>query len=183
MLATAGFKEPRKVPVLKLLYFNRPAMAELAQWVQAQWKKNLGLRVELEGHETKTYWTQLAKKPQAFFINSKGAAYPDADAFFRLFTQVESGKSSQNLGHWQDAEYDRLIKRAAGAEALAERKKIYAEAEDRLLELKPALIPLYFRSTQYLAKPYVEGLVINPLTSITFEKVKYPPQAFRKSTK
>jgi ABC-type oligopeptide transport system substrate-binding subunit len=183
LMAAAGFKEPAGVPVIRLRFFNRPAIAELAQWVQAQWKKNLGLRVELEGSEIKSYWSQLAKSPEAFFINSKGAAYPDADTFFRLFASENGTRNAQNLGRWMDRGYDRRIEQAASTSEPSARAKLYNQAEKILLEEKPGLIPLYFRSSEYLIKPYVEGLVINPLSSIFFEKIRYPDHALRRSAR
>ncbi len=173
LLAKAGFTEPGKVPVLKLQFFNRPAISELAQWIQAQWQKHLGLRVELEGHEPKAYWSTLEKTPKAFFINSKGAAYPDADAFYRLFASAHGQLNLQNLGRWQDAEYDRWVNQAAETIDPDERRKLYDRSQQRLLVENPGAIPLFFRSTGYLVKSYVHGLTINPLTSIDFSKATY----------
>jgi oligopeptide transport system substrate-binding protein len=183
LMASAGFSEPAKVPPIRIRYFNRPAILELAQWIQAQWKKNLGLRVELDGMEIKTYWSQLAKTPDAFFINSKGAAYPDADAFFRVFATEPGTRNPQNLGRWTDTQYDKWIDQAGATSGADQRAKLYSLAETRLLDQKPGLIPFYFRSTEYLIKPYVEGLSINPLTSVSFGKVRYPDHAFRKRAK
>jgi oligopeptide transport system substrate-binding protein len=162
-----------KQPPLTLRYFNRPAMKLLAEWIQAQWKKNLGLRVQLEGQETKTYWSELGRNPSALFLNSKGTSYPDPDAFFRLFEP----DSEQNLGRWKSAEYVNLIARARKVPHRPERDVFYAKAESLLLHGDgtgtPALIPLYWRSTQYLIKPFVHDVVINPLTSVYFDKIKY----------
>jgi len=162
LLKAAGFGPGAVMPPLTLRYFNRPAIRLLAEWIQSQWKSVLGLQVQLDGQDPKTYWSQLGKTPAALFINSKGASYPDADAFFSLFTSP----SAQNLGRWNDKEYDRWIAQAASTQSQKERVSLYQRAEKRLIEERPGLIPLYFRATQVLIKPGIRGLVINPLTSL-----------------
>jgi len=168
-LKEAGFPQGTQVPPLTLQYFNRPSMKELAEWIQAQWKKNLGLEVRLEGRDPKTYWTYLSKNPAALFLNSKGASYPDPDTYFSLFT---SG-NPQNIGRWSDDQYDAWVEKAKRTPNLSERKALYHKLTKRILIEKPALIPLYYRSTGYLIKPYVKNLVINPLTSIDASAVTY----------
>ncbi len=169
-LKKAGFEAGSKVPPLTLHYFDRPMIRELAQWIQAQWKKNLGLNVTLNGADPKVYWTQLSKKPADLFVNSKGASYPDPDTFFRLFTST----SPQNLGRWQDPEYDAWAGAGSMSTSDRERRKQYGLAAKRALQDRPALIPLYFRATQMLVKPYVTGLVISPLTGVDFGAAQYP---------
>lgn len=162
LLKKAGFGPGKAPPPLTLHYFNRPAIAQLAEWLQAQWKRNLGITVLLEGQEPKTYWSTLGAKPVALFVNSKGASYPDPDTFFQLFTS----ENPQNLGRWKDAEYDAWVREASTSASAPTRARLYGKASDRLLMEKPALIPLYFRSTEYLIKPGLKGVVINPLTSV-----------------
>jgi oligopeptide transport system substrate-binding protein len=159
LLAKAGFQDPRSIPPLTLRFFNRPLVRDIAQWIQAQWKKNLGLQIELQGSDVKTYWSELRARPAALFLNSKGASYPDADAYLRLFA---SG-SGDNLGRWHDEDYDRWI----------ESPGFRARALRRLQDEKPALIPLFFRASGTLLQPYVRGLAINPLTSIDLSAVRY----------
>lgn len=168
LLKEAGFPDPAKMPPLTLRYFNRPAIELLAEWLQGRWKKALGIDVRLLGEETQSYWSSLAREPAPLFISSKGASYPDPDAFFRPF---ETG-GAQNLGRWTDADFDKLVResmRQGGSDRLA----TLVAASRRLLVERPAAIPLYFRATGYLIQPFVEGLVINPLTSVDFSRARY----------
>ena len=169
LLRDAGFDNPAKIPPLALKYFNRPVIKELAEWLQAQWKKNLGIRVTLEGFDPRTYWTIVDQDSPALFINSKGASYPDPDAFFRLFTN----ESEQNLGHWKDTDYEKWVDDAAGLSDSKARQAMYVHASRRLLVERPGIIPLYFRSTEYLIKPFVKKVVINPLTGIDLTAAEY----------
>jgi|GEM_PF-1587818 len=166
LLKDAGWASGAKVPPITLRYFNRPQMRELAEWLQEQWRKNLGIPVELESADTKSYWSQLETKPANLFLNSKGTSYPDPDVFFRLFLS----SSMQNYGRWADTEYDTWVAQASSHQDPAARRDLYVKASRKLLVEKPALIPLYFRATGYLFKPFVKDVVINPLTSVDFEK-------------
>ena len=170
LLRDAGFDSPAKIPPLTLKYFNRPVIKELAEWLQAQWKRNLGIRVSLEGFDPKMYWTLLERDiSPPLFINSKGASYPDPDAFFRLFTS----DSEQNLGHWKDTDYDHWVDEAASLPDAKARQAMYVHASRRLLIERPGIIPLYFRSTEFLIKPFVRGVVINPLTGVDLSTAFY----------
>jgi len=168
-LKEAGFESGSKVPLLVLKYFNRPDIAKVAEWLQGQWKKNLGLQVTLDGREPKTYWTELAKNPAHLFLNSKGASYPDPDAFFRLFEE----KGPQNLGQWSNSEFEKLVSQARTTTDAPSRRNSYVLASQKLLLDQPGIIPLYFRNTRYMMKPFVKGLVINPLTSVYLDEAKY----------
>ncbi len=168
LLKEAGFPDPLKMPPLTLRYFNRPAMKLLAEWLQGLWKKELGIEVRLQGDETKSYWTSLAHDSAPLFVSSKGASYPDPDSFFRLFESA----GYQNLGRWSDADFDRLVRESVSQRG-SERLASLVAASRRLLVERPAAIPLYFRATGYLTQPFVEGIEINPLTSVDFSRAKY----------
>jgi len=168
-LKQAGFATPALVPPLTLKFFNRSAVRELAEWLQSEWKKNLGIVVALDAMDVKTYWAELARNPAPLFLNSKGASYPDPDAFFRMFAD----ENAQNLGRWDDAEFDRLVAAARAASGAGDRRALYLKASARLLDENPGIIPLYFRDTQMLVKPFVKNLGINPLTSVYFSGVSY----------
>lgn len=169
-LERAGLGDISKLPPLPLAYFEKPQIRELAQWIQAQWKEKLGIAVELEGGDPKTYWRYLAGSPRAAFLNSKGASYPDPDAFFDLFLST----NPQNLGRWKNSLYDEAALK--GGEALgAKRREFYEKAARLALVERPALIPLYFRASQYLIQPYVQDLKINFLTSVDFSDASYVP--------
>ncbi len=169
LLRQAGFGKGRKAPPLTLRYFNRPAMKELAEWAQQSWKKVLGIEVKLQGEDVKTYWSELRTKPAPLFLNSKGASYSDPDAYFRLFQKG----NPDNLGRWKDPDYERWTQAAAKSTNSSERLLLYKKASRRILVENPGMIPLYFRSTGYLIKPFVKGIEINPLTSVDFSRVSY----------
>ncbi|MGZ3698366.1 MAG: peptide ABC transporter substrate-binding protein, partial [Bdellovibrionota bacterium] len=164
LLKKAGLFPAHNLPPLKLRYFDRPAIRQLAEWIQAQWSTHLGIRVELENQDPKTYWSTFSRSPSPTFLNSKGASYPDPDAFFRLFTTG----NPQNLGRGQEADYDSWVREASVSSTQTRRLELYRKASERVLTEKPALIPLYFRNTQYLIKPFVKDIVINPLTGVDF---------------
>ena len=169
LLFEAGWDGKRPMPPLTLKYFNRPAIQELAVWLQAQWKKNLGIEVKLDGMETKVYWSTLGHEPTALFLNSKGPSYPDPDTYFRLFAD----KNPQNLGRWSDTDYDGWVKEAGRASEPGARLQSYRLASRRALNEHPALIPLYFKTVEYLVKPFVKNLGIDPLTGVDFSHVEY----------
>ncbi|GAC1514735.1 MAG: ABC transporter substrate-binding protein [Chloroflexota bacterium] len=79
------------------------------------------------------------------------------------FTYVLPPTESYNLGGWLNADYSRLIKRAAVISNRKVRAKLYIQAQHLALS-QGAIIPLSTGTNSFLIKPYVHGLVSGPPT-------------------
>lgn len=169
ILQQEGFQNTAVLPPLKLRYFNRPMIRDLAQWIAAQLKESLGLQVELEMDDVKSYWPRLKTDPPQIFIGSKGAAYPDPGTYFELFTTP----NPQNYGAVALPAYDEWVQEASQVSKPAERKVLYKKAQELLLRKEAAVIPLFFKSTPYLIHSRIQGFKTNPLSSVYFESVHW----------
>ncbi|MBY0471414.1 peptide ABC transporter substrate-binding protein [bacterium] len=172
LLAEAGItdlSDKKKFPPLTLRYYNRTQIKTLAEWIQAQWKTNLGIEVELVGMDPKSFFYSMLQNPPTVFINSKGTSFPDAATFYSLFSEP----NMQNLGRWEDKEYSKHVQVGDTASTSADRVAAYAKANQILLDTHPALIPLYFRSTEYLIRKYVKDLKFNALSGVDLVSAHY----------
>jgi len=151
------------------LNFNTDARNNrVAEWAQEEWKKNLGIEVELVNEEWKSYINRLDNNPPPLWRMGWGADYPDPDNFLNLFTSY----SANNHTMWKSSEYDDLIKRASVITEKSERKKLYIEAQKLLLERETAIIPLFSYSRHYLTKRRIEPLPINPFEKVVFKLIR-----------
>jgi len=78
------------------------------------------------------------------------------------FLDLHLGTSGNNHTGWSDAEYDALIRQAAGLQDDDARFRLYDRAEAILLRDMP-LIPVYWYTRTYLKDPSVRGLEPNLL--------------------
>ncbi|HET6371230.1 MAG TPA: peptide ABC transporter substrate-binding protein, partial [Nitrospiria bacterium] len=109
-LAEAGYPEGKGLPPITLAFNTDPTNLLIAENVQAQWKRNLGVTVGLDNMEWKVYLKLLKDDTPQVFRLGWGADYPDPDNFLALFTT----RSGNNNTHWGNPRYDTLIAEAAG---------------------------------------------------------------------
>ena len=167
LLAEAGYPSGLGFPTVTAAFNTGPENSLIAQNLQAQWKRNLGLDVRLDNQEWKVYLQGLQTDPPPLFRLGWGADYPDPDNFMNLFTST----SGNNRTRWKNARYDELIRSAAADSDPARRQAAYDEAQRILLETDAAIMPLFVATQNWLVKPYVRGLRINALELLDLKNV------------
>jgi oligopeptide transport system substrate-binding protein len=145
---------------IQLSYNTAESNKQVAEFVQAQWKQNLGITVQLKNMEWKTYL------PYRSGIEYQGMAragwvgdYMDPYTFL---SQFYSPKNDSSTGYW-DPKFDDLLDKANNTKDPAKRLEIMAEAEFYMLEAQP-VIPLSTNGTSWMKKPYIKGMYPNPGT-------------------
>lgn len=168
LLAEAGFKDasgkfdPKKFPVdkVQLTYNTSESNRHVAEFVQAQWKQNLGITVPLNNVEWKTFLKMRSNLEYNGFARSGWVAdYMDPFTFLNIFSTV----GHDNGTGWFDPEYTKLLRSANTEPDQAKRYDMLAKAEAMLLEGTP-VIPLVTPATSWMKKPYVKGMYPNPGT-------------------
>lgn len=86
------------------------------------------------------------------------ADFVDPEAFAGVFEST----SPQNTLGYHSERYDSLLAQSRSATGNAERVRLLSAAEAQLLEDAP-VIPIFFRVSKHLVKPYVSGVSVNPL--------------------
>lgn len=179
LLAAAGYRDkvgnfaPEKFPIdqVEIIYNTNDSNRAVAEFVQAQWKQNLGLTVPLRNMETKTFLDARAKlEYQGFARTGYGADYLDPLTFLNLFYTP----GGDNGTGWWDAKYARMLDEANRRPDAEQRYRLLAKAEAYLLEAQP-FIPLYTNATNWMKKPYVKGLYPNPGTLHAWKFVYIEP--------
>ncbi len=168
LLADAGYKDasgkfdPNKFPIndVELTYNTAESNRQVAEFVQAQWKQNLGLTVGLKNMEFKTFLNTRAK------LEYKGVCragwvgdYMDPYTFLALFSTI----GGDNGTGWFDPKYAAILKEANRQSDQQKRYELLAKAEAYLIDFQP-VIPLMTNATNWMKKPYVKGMYPNPGT-------------------
>jgi oligopeptide transport system substrate-binding protein len=152
LLEEAGFPHGRGLPPLDLQVRNDEHQPRMAEVLQAQWSKELGITLTITPLEQKT-WVQ---NQQTLNYTVSGAGwigdFVDPVTFLDLF--VSTG--GNNWTGWARADYDRLIAQAARATEAAARHELFQQAEALLLEQAP-IAPVFFGTRAYLIHPAVRG--------------------------
>lgn len=159
-MVKAGYTDPLKVPKITITFNTNENHRKVAENVQAQLKRNLGINIEILNEEWKVYLSKLkSKKGFSIFRMGWVADYPDPDNFMNLLT----GYSANNHTGWKNAEYDSLISKGVAELNADKRKEYYSAAQKILLEQDVATVPLYYSTRQYLVNDRVKNFKLNAL--------------------
>jgi len=166
-LAKAGFADGKGLPAITLAYGQEGDNEIVAQALQGLWKQSLGITVNLQSYELATFSKNLdttfytPTEGLQLYLSIWGADYPDPQNF--ISQQLHSNTSNNN-GHFSDAELDKLTDHAdqlGGQPDQQERLMLYNQAEQIAID-KVGWLPLYYPKFQVLLRPRVQGIVVTP---------------------
>jgi oligopeptide transport system substrate-binding protein len=167
LLAEAGYPGGRGFPRLPLIYnTDSPARTKFVQVLKNDWKRNLGIDVELHGVELKTYRDDVTNKEYAIATVAWYGDYPDASTF----TDKYKSDSLQNDAAYEVPEYDGLLRQAEQEPDAAKRLALLAQAE-HMLNTEVPIAPLYHYVNVNLAHHNVHGCEPNGRNITIFKYV------------
>ncbi len=152
LLAAAGYPEGRGFPPVELATNTSQLHREIAEIVQQQWLKNLGVSVGIAPKDSKVFFSERIAKQYALARSSWFGDYPDPFAFLTVYLS----DGGQNTTGYASPEYDRLALSAVQTLDEPARLARYREAEDLLLRDAP-VAPLYHETSRHLVHPAVRG--------------------------
>ncbi len=146
LLAEAGYPEGKGFPKMTVIYNTNEGHKKIAEYVQQQWKQNLGIEVALENKEWATFLDE--RQSNNFAIARAGwvGDYADPSNFLELCLST----SGNNDGRYNNPKYDELLKKASVMPAGAERLQVLHDAEEIMMTEDQALMPFYYYVAQNL---------------------------------
>ncbi|MGC2235894.1 MAG: peptide ABC transporter substrate-binding protein [Pyrinomonadaceae bacterium] len=148
------------VEKVNITYNTAESNQKVAEFIQAQWKQNLGFTVPLKNMEFKTFLPyRSAVEYEGAVRNGWVGDYMDPFTFLNLFY------SPQNDGAtgWWDPRYDRMLDDANQEIDEMKRYEMLAAAEYYVIS-QQIVIPLGVPGTSWMKKPYIKGMYPNPGT-------------------
>jgi oligopeptide transport system substrate-binding protein len=158
LLAEAGV-DPERLAPIRVVYNTDQTHRLVAQNMQEQWQRNLGVRIELQSREWKVFLRELATRAPPVYRLGWGADYPDPDNFMNLFTSY----SANNHTGWGNPRYDRLVEEAASEGDAQRRQELYDEAQRILCERDVPIAPLFVSAINLLVKDRVRNFEANAM--------------------
>lgn len=165
----AGIFDPQKFQASEIELIVNPDGNNVpyAEFIQAQWKQNLGATIPLRVMENKTFFKVAASLDYKGVSRTGWSAdYMDPFTFLSIFY---TPRGSNGTGWW-DPKYVELLDRANRTTDHQQRYALLAQAEQLLLDAQP-VIPLTVGTTRWMKKPYVKGLYPNPVTLHSWKAV------------
>ncbi|OPJ56304.1 peptide ABC transporter substrate-binding protein [Alkalithermobacter paradoxus] len=165
LLAEAGYPDGKGFPKLTVIYNTHEGHKAIAEAIQAMWKDNLGIEIELQNQEWKVF--QDTRDNGDFVIARHGwlADYVDPMTFLDMWYST----SGNNNAHWKNEEFDRLINEAKTAADEKTRFEIMHKAHDLMME-EMIVMPIYYYTNPEMIKSYVKDVRVSPLGFVYYDE-------------
>lgn len=153
-----GAEDGKTIPTIELLYNNSEVHKQVAELIQAQWKKHLGIECSLVNQEWKIYQQTIDELNYDIARAAWIGDYNDPNTFLDLWL---TGAGNNRTG-WSNKAFDDLIAQCAQETDPETRYALFEQAETILLDELP-IIPIYFYVSQKMLHPSVKGIHPNLL--------------------
>lgn len=167
LLAEAGYPDGKGLPAIDILYNTSEAHKKIAEFVQQQWKTNLGIEAKLAQQEWQVY---LDSRDTGNYTTARAGwigDYVHPMTFMDMMVDPK-GKNTNNDSFWANAKYDELIEKAKTTADQKAAFKAMHEAEAILMDELP-LIPLTFYGNPNVYKPWIKGVEYSALGFVSFK--------------
>lgn len=149
---------------------NRGEQVEIGNYLKAQWRKILGVEVEMIVAESYSQYLLLRDTGEFhLLLRDFSIDTPDSLSFYEPYG------SGGRLGYqWTDPSFDQFIQEARRTKDLKKRKDLLMKLNDFLLAKEIAVMPLFYKGTQTLVRSDLKGRVGQFWKSYHLKEVKFP---------
>ncbi len=151
-------------PKITFLYRSSQKNNSIAQTIQQDWKRTLGVTVDLEANEWKVCLGRIRLKDYQLVLSDWIADFNDPVNFLSIFKYKQE---SSNNTQWENEEYTNLLDTSEIIDS-EHRKQILQRCEAILMREMP-IIPLYHSSMRYLKQDRLKGVVLSSLGNLDFK--------------
>ena len=167
LMAEAGYPDGKGFPQITLQLNSGGGRNEkVAEAIQDQLKKNLGIDVEMKQVQFAQHLDMIDKGEAPFFRLAWIADYPEPENFLNLLWGKNAAPEGQispiNSTRYNNPAFDALFEQAMNTPDDAERYSLYAQAEQIAVDDAPMLW-IYHDLDFRLVQPWVRGYTSNPM--------------------
>jgi oligopeptide transport system substrate-binding protein len=135
------------------------------------WHSSIGVETDIVELEWNVYLDTRHNPGDCDLVRLGWSAdFVDAEAFAGVF---QSGNAQNTLGY-SNARYDEMLRQSRVAADPSRRTVLLQDAEAQLLADVP-VIPVFYRVSKRLVKPYVQGYTANPLGHVASRDLSIAP--------
>lgn len=172
LLAEAGYPGGANFPRFQYLFNTLPQHEQVAVELQAMWRNELGVEMELRQAEWKVYLDLQAKVDYDVSRSSWIGDYKDPNTFLDMFMS----DNGNNRTGWTNRHYDALVEEANRENDTNKRENLLRAAETILVRDEVPIVPVYnYRGAIFFDPNKWEGIGFNlvdehPISAIKRKK-------------
>jgi oligopeptide transport system substrate-binding protein len=173
LLAEAGYPNGNGLPAITYPYPKAGLHKSYAEFFQRQIEQNLNVSITLEPMESRDWTPRVINRKdyQVAFVNW-AFSVADAESSMAEFfgcQKTEGDRCTElpanNLVQYANPNVDRFLQQALKEQDPRRRSKLYAKAEQFVVQDTPAIF-MYYGARNILVKPYLRNLTTSPLDSL-----------------
>src|SRR6478752_1698145 len=155
-------KDASELPAIKVSYNTDEKHAKIAQAVQDMWKKNLGIKVQLDNSEWAVYIEKLHQGDYQVGRMGWLGDFNDPINFLELFRDKKGGNNDTN---WENPEYKKLLIDSQKETDPKKRLEMLKKAEGIFMDEMP-VAPIYFYTNAWVQDKQLKDVVMSGLGDI-----------------
>jgi oligopeptide transport system substrate-binding protein len=172
LYTASGFSAANPLRI-RLMFSPNEALRNTALTSAAAWKEVLGVEVQLDEREFKTFLAMRSERSQwDAIVDGWGADFADPVSFL----DVLRSRGPNNDSGWADAEFDRLLDVAEAEPTAAGRFRALQDAERRLLG-SYAVAPIFHPVLRRLVSPSVGDATLSPMAHQYSQRLRWIPNS------
>ncbi|RNB55678.1 peptide ABC transporter substrate-binding protein [Brevibacillus gelatini] len=148
-----------QLPTITLSYNTTDRHKKIAEAMQDQWKRNLGIDVKLMNKEFKVHLQDLHELNYEIGRLGWNADFNDPINYLEMFRDANTGTNDTG---WENERYKELLKQSALETDPEKRKQLFAEAEQIFMDAMP-VIPLFTDVDVWVQNDKVKGVQVDGL--------------------
>ncbi|MFO7316561.1 MAG: peptide ABC transporter substrate-binding protein [Bacilli bacterium] len=161
-----GISKPEDINIT-ISFNTSEAHASIAQFIQENWRKNLGINATLDNSEWQVYLDKLTKLDYQVGRLGWIADYNDAYTFLEQYDSADNGNNDTG---WENPEYTKLLREANKQTDEEKRFEMLKQAEAIIMEEMP-VAPIYYYTSLYVSKDHVKNMKPDKLGNIYLKYV------------
>lgn len=163
-LAEAGYPNGEGFPTLQLSYYSDDNVKKIAEAIKEMWETNLGITVEISSADWGVFYTDVQAGNYQVAAMGWSADYVNPMSFLPLLYTDDVTNNS----FYSNPDYDALVDQVKTENDPAEFASLVKQA-DELVSADYPVLPLYYKSNNYLLKDYVDGVYMTSSSNLYFK--------------
>ena len=144
-------------PKIVFSYANLSGQKKFAEFVQGQWKENLGIDIDVVCSEWNIHVVNLRNKNYQMGTIHLTTLYQDPLFYLNLFRDK---KNFSNYSGWEDPSYRALLEKSEKTTDKNSRNQFLEQAERVLFDEMP-VIPIFTQNLQYLIRNNIDLVILD----------------------
>lgn len=166
-LAEAGYPDGEGFPTVQLSFYSDDNVKKIAEAIAAMWEENLGITVEVSSADWAVFYDSVMSGDYEVAAMGWSADYVNPMSFLPLLYTEDV----TNNCFYSNPDYDAIVDQIKVEKDSAKFVEL-VQAADAEVSAEYPVLPLYYKSNNYLLKDYVDGVYMTSSSNFYFKNAK-----------